>query len=180
MIVINTQFNHALRRVPAIFAPFYRRDMSKLLPVERHLSRERRPHDPALITPVEPAHARRNELVKRVTAYLRDHAGEPVRVAHLSHVVGVSERTLRAAFQEVIGLSPKRYALTLRLSAARAALWIADPQTTTVTDIATTFGFYELGRFAGRYRHTFGEVPSRTLRQLMAEAAGGGFVPPAT
>lgn len=100
----------------------------------------------------------------RVTAYLRDHVGEPVRVAALSEMVGVSERTLRAAFQDVIGTSPKRYAIDLRLSAARAALSNADPHTTTVTDIATTFGFYELGRFAGRYRHTFGEVPSRTLR----------------
>lgn len=105
----------------------------------------------------------------RVTAYLRDHVGEPVRVADLSLMVGVSERTLRAAFQDVIGISPKRYAITLRLRAARAALSNADPHTTTVTDIATTFGFYELGRFAGRYRHTFGEVPSRTLRHAAAE-----------
>jgi transcriptional regulator GlxA family with amidase domain len=105
----------------------------------------------------------------RVTAYLRDHVGQPVRVADLSRMVGVSERTLRAAFHDVIGISPKRYAITLRLRAARTALSNADPHTTTVTDIATTFGFYELGRFAGRYRHTCGEVPSRTLRQAAAE-----------
>jgi AraC family ethanolamine operon transcriptional activator len=137
--------------------------MSKLLPVPRHLS-EASSHAPALLARVETARVRRSRLVMRVTAYLRDHVGEPVRVAALSQMVGVSERTLRAAFQDVIGISPKRYALTLQLSAARAALSNADPETTTVTDIATTFGFYELGRFAGRYRHTFGEVPSRTLR----------------
>jgi hypothetical protein len=44
------------------------------------------------------------------------------------------------------------------------ALCAANPRTTTVTDIATAYGFFELGRFAGRYRNTFGEVPSRTLR----------------
>lgn len=138
--------------------------MSKLLPVSRHLSQARRSHSRALFTRSEPACVRRSQLVTRVTAFLRDHVGEPVRVADLSLMVGVSERTLRAAFQDVIGTSPKRYAITLRLSAARAALSNADPETTTVTDIATTFGFYELGRFAGRYRHTFGEVPSQTLR----------------
>jgi transcriptional regulator GlxA family with amidase domain len=143
--------------------------MSKLLPVSRHLSQERRPPAPALLARVEPARVRRSQLVMRVTAYLRDHVGQPVRVADLSRMVGVSERTLRAAFHDVIGISPKRYAITLRLRAARTALSNADPHTTTVTDIATTFGFYELGRFAGRYRHTFGEVPSRTLRHAAAE-----------
>jgi transcriptional regulator GlxA family with amidase domain len=143
--------------------------MSKPLPVSRHLSQERRTPAPALLARVEPARVRRSQLVMRVTAYLRDHVGQPVRVADLSRMVGVSERTLRAAFHDVIGISPKRYAITLRLRAARTALSNADPHTTTVTDIATTFGFYELGRFAGRYRHTFGEVPSRTLRQAAAE-----------
>ena len=106
----------------------------------------------------------RPDLVGRAVAFLRDNIGEPVTVAELSRVAGVSERTLRAAFHDVLGLSPKRYAIAQRLRAAREALTAADPQTTTVTDVAMTFGFFELGRFAGRYRHAFGEVPSRTLR----------------
>jgi transcriptional regulator GlxA family with amidase domain len=108
----------------------------------------------------------RRELVGRVVAFLRDNIGEPVTVAELSRRAGVSERTLRAAFHDVLGLSPKRYAIAQRLHAARAALDAADPHTTTVTDIAMAYGFFELGRFAGRYRHTFGEAPSRTLRHV--------------
>ena len=110
----------------------------------------------------------RRELVTRITAFLRDHLSDPVSVADLSRMAGVSERTLRAAFHDVVGVSPKRYALMQRLQAAHQALRQADPQTTTVTDVAMTFGFFELGRFAGRYRHTFGEVPSQTLRQPLA------------
>jgi AraC family ethanolamine operon transcriptional activator len=110
----------------------------------------------------------RRELVARVTAFVRDNLGEPVTVADLSAWAGVSERTLRAAFHDVIGVSPKRYAIAQRLQAVRDALSSADAGTTTVTDVAMTFGFYELGRFAGRYRHTFGEKPSRTLRQASA------------
>lgn len=114
----------------------------------------------------------RRELVARITTFLRDHPGDPITVADLSRMAGVSERTLRAAFQDVIGVSPKRYAIKQRLEAAHAALRNADPRTTTVTDVAMTFGFFELGRFAGRYRHTFGEVPSETLRHALESQPG--------
>jgi transcriptional regulator GlxA family with amidase domain len=122
----------------------------------------------------------RRELVARVTTYLKSNLGEPVTVAELSRLVGVSERTLRAAFQDVIGVSPKRYAIAQRLRAAREALSAGNPDTTTVTDVAMTFGFFELGRFAGRYRHTFGEAPSQTLRQVARDDEPSGRLEPWT
>ena len=109
-------------------------------------------------------HVPRSEIVSRVNEFLRRNLGEPVTVTELSRVAGVSERTLRAAFHDVVGVSPKQHMLRERLRAARAALRAAAPGTTTVTDVAMSYGFFELGRFAGRYRHTFGEAPSRTLR----------------
>ena len=113
----------------------------------------------------------RSELVTRAIQLLREHVNEPVTMVELSRETGVSERTLRAAFHDVLGLSPKQYAIGQRLHAAHEALCAADPATTTVTDIATEYGFYELGRFAGRYRNTFGEAPSQTLHQQPAAAA---------
>ena len=114
----------------------------------------------------------RPEIVERVDAFLRENLGELVTIAELSRVAGVSERTLRAAFHDVVGVSPKQHVIRQRLQAARAALRAAEPGTTTVTDVAMSYGFLELGRFAGRYRDTFGEAPSRTLRhQVEAKVA---------
>jgi transcriptional regulator GlxA family with amidase domain len=114
----------------------------------------------------------RTRLVTRAVRLLRESITEPVTMAELSRKAGVSERTLRAAFHDVLGLSPKQYALAQRLRAAHDALCVADPGTTTVTDIATAYGFFELGRFAGRYRHAFGEVPSQTLHHVPSSWGG--------
>ena len=81
----------------------------------------------------------RPDLVARVVSFLHNNVGEPVTVAEMSGMAGVSERTLRAAFRDVVGLSPKQYAITERLRAAHDALCAADPKTTTVTDIAMAF-----------------------------------------
>ena len=112
----------------------------------------------------------RNEIIARVNAFLRDNLAEPVTVTQLSRVAGVSERTLRAAFHDLIGISPKQHMLRQRLQAARAALRAAAPGSATVTDIAMSYGFFELGRFALRYRHAYGEAPSSTLRHADADA----------
>jgi AraC-like DNA-binding protein len=53
----------------------------------------------------------------------------------------------------------------LRLAGARRALLATDCKLATVTDIATYFGFMELGRFSVEYRKVFGESPSQTLHR---------------
>ena len=52
-----------------------------------------------------------------------------------------------------------------RMHLARRALRMADPATTTVTEIATSYGFWELGRFSVTYGSLFGESPSAALRR---------------
>jgi hypothetical protein len=48
---------------------------------------------------------------------------------------------------------------------ARRALRASSPGVTTVTEIATQYGFWQLGRFAGEYKTLFGEAPSVTLHR---------------
>jgi transcriptional regulator GlxA family with amidase domain len=90
-------------------------------------------------------------------------AGEPMHIAALCVALAVSERTLRKAFHRIHGLTPCRHLRMLRLSGARGALLSTDAKLATVTEIATYFGFPELGRFSVEYRKIFGESPSKTL-----------------
>jgi len=57
--------------------------------------------------------------------------------------------------------------LLRRLHLVRRTLRQADPVATTVTDIATRYGFWQLGRFAVEYHLLFGEPPSATLRRQL-------------
>ena len=62
-------------------------------------------------------------------------------------------------------MSPKQYLLLRRMNLARAALRDGFPVTTTVTEIAAQYGFWQFGRFAGEYKSLFGETPSTTLHR---------------
>ena len=46
----------------------------------------------------------------------------------------------------------------------RRALRDADPRTTRVSDVASRYGFTNLGRFAMEFRQLYGESPSKALR----------------
>jgi AraC-like DNA-binding protein len=108
----------------------------------------------------------RAAIVRRAVHHLhdRDGDGEPVSVPELADAAGVSERTLRTAFREYYRTGPHHFLKMRRLHRANRALRSADPQSGTVTQVATGLGVCELGKFARDYRMLFGESPSVTLR----------------
>lgn len=112
-----------------------------------------------------PARHRHHAIMTRFRAVLEQCENQVVHIPELCMAVGVPARTLRACCQEYLGMSPKQFLTLRRLHLAHLVLHQSDYAKATVTEIATSFGFWELGRFAIEYRSVFGETPSATLRR---------------
>jgi AraC-like DNA-binding protein len=109
---------------------------------------------------------RQHELImRRFRRVLEEKLGQSLYITEICKLIGVSERTLKVCCQEQLGVGPKRYLVLRRLHLARRALREAAPDRTTVTDIATRYGFWHFGRFAAEYQSQFGELPSVTLHR---------------
>jgi transcriptional regulator GlxA family with amidase domain len=102
-------------------------------------------------------------VMRRFRRVVEENPEEPLYIPEICKAIRVPGRTLRMCCQEHLGMGPKRYLWFRRLQMARRALREATPDAMTVTDVATRYGFWQLGRFAVEYRSLFGELPSVTL-----------------
>jgi AraC-like DNA-binding protein len=105
-------------------------------------------------------------IMRRFYRIVEENPHQALFIPELCRAIGASERTLRVCCQEHLGLSPKRYLLLRRMHLVHGVLHDSGPAATTVTEIATRYGFWQFGRFAGEYKALFGELPSETLAQL--------------
>ena len=107
---------------------------------------------------------RHGAIVSRFEEFLELNPDRPLYLTEICGAMGVSERILRTACEEHLGLGPIRYLFLRRMHLVRRALLCADLAT------ATSPGCYqsrlrELGRLSVAYRALFGELPSETLRR---------------
>lgn len=102
-------------------------------------------------------------IMRKLYELLEASEGLPLYLMDVCAQLRVSRRTLQTACAEHVGLSPHRFLLLRRMQLVRQALIAADPRVSTVTEIATGLGFWELGRFSVNYKWLFGESPSATL-----------------
>ncbi|MGY3609177.1 MULTISPECIES: helix-turn-helix domain-containing protein [unclassified Bradyrhizobium] len=108
---------------------------------------------------------RHDTIIARLEDHLAENPDRAVYLTELCAATGVSERMLRSACEEHLGMAPMRYLTLRRMHLVRRALLRADASTATVTRVVTDYGFWELGRFSVAYRTLFGELPSETLRR---------------
>jgi len=86
-----------------------------------------------------------------------------ISVPEFARNTGMNQRSLELLFRKTLGITPRQYLYRQRLHGVHRELQLRQPASRCVTEVATSWGFSELGRFAGDYNRLFGELPSATL-----------------
>ncbi|MEZ6145189.1 MAG: helix-turn-helix domain-containing protein [Planctomycetaceae bacterium] len=92
------------------------------------------------------------QVVRRAEDYMRECADQPISLTTLCMHTHTSERSLRRAFHDVLGVSPINYLTALRMNRVRTELEHASQRSETVASVATRWEFTHLGRFARDYQ----------------------------
>ncbi|RAI64865.1 AraC family transcriptional regulator [Pseudomonas fluorescens] len=102
-------------------------------------------------------------VVDKAREYVLANTEQPVTIAELCSIIGVSRRTLQMCFQEIMGTNPVQYLRAIRLNQVRRQLRQNDGVKVKVQDVACNWGFWHLSSFTADYKRMFGELPSQTL-----------------
>jgi AraC-like DNA-binding protein len=109
----------------------------------------------------------RQLIIDRCKKYLAESCASAASASDLAAASGVSERTLRSAFNDYYGMCPTQYFQLRQLNRVHQDLRASSPEEHKVADILLRHGIWEHGRFASRYQQLFGEKPSITLRSTL-------------
>jgi AraC-like DNA-binding protein len=109
--------------------------------------------------PVEPAGPRPHE---RVRAYLEAHYAEPIRIAEVCRITGISLFHLIRGFKEAVGLPPGAYLSQVRIARAQGMLRSGCP----IATVARATAFSDQSHFTRRFKETLGFPPGAYLRAV--------------
>ncbi len=107
-----------------------------------------------------------HDALRRAVLHLGAHYEEPVTLSELADRAGVSASHLGHLFRSGIGMSFK--ALLGRIRVAKARELLIAERARTITDIALSVGFSDLGNFERSFRRIVGQNPRDFRRSVRA------------
>jgi AraC-like DNA-binding protein len=110
--------------------------------------------------------------LRRARDHIDRHYAEPLDLAGLASVAGVSRYHFARSFEAAYGETPIRYLTRRRIERAQDLLRAAN---LTITEVCMLVGFSSLGSFSSRFSQLVGESPT-AYRDRWA-ARGGARVP---
>jgi transcriptional regulator GlxA family with amidase domain len=100
-----------------------------------------------------PEHA----AVRRARMYLEERWAEPVALAELAAVAGLSRFELARTFRAQVGLPPHAFQLDLRVARARSLLATGEPPAA----VAVECGFFDQAHLGRVFKRAVGVPPAR-------------------
>ncbi|HTT12082.1 MAG TPA: AraC family transcriptional regulator [Burkholderiaceae bacterium] len=101
--------------------------------------------------------ATRVASIERALSYLREHFMREISLQDLAAAAGLSKFHFVRLFAAVVGSTPHRYQLLLRISQARHLLRQGDE----IADVAQRTGFFDQSHFTACFREVVGVTPGR-------------------
>lgn len=107
--------------------------------------------------------ARRVQIASDARDFALANRDRAVGILELCGVLHVSRRTLQYCFEYAYDTTPQNYLRALRLNGVRRELSARERGSTTIHQVASSWGFWHMSQFAQDYRTLFGVLPSDTL-----------------
>ena len=102
--------------------------------------------------------ARPINQLSEVLGYMERHYAEPLTVADLTQVAGMSQTSLMRKFKEILGCPPVTHLIRLRIAKARRLL---RHTSMTIGEVAFDVGFQDSNYFSRQFRQVTGVSPRR-------------------
>lgn len=106
-------------------------------------------------------------VVQRAQEYMHDRFAQPVRLATLAELCGLSPFQLIRVFRRVVGVPPYAYLVQLRVNRAQALLC----QGSRVSDVAYICGFSDQSHLTRTFKKALGVPPGQYVRSVRQSAA---------
>jgi AraC family transcriptional regulator len=100
---------------------------------------------------------------RKSVAYIEEHLAEPISLAALARLVGLSGCYFCRAFRQSFGVPPQRYQLMQRIERAKTLL---AKHAASVTDVSLSVGYNDTSAFCTAFRRVTGLTPSAYRRNF--------------
>ena len=95
--------------------------------------------------------------MQRALQHIEQHLGQPLSLAELAALAGLSVWRFATVFRQQMGLSPHRYICRLRVELAQALIRAGMPPAT----VASEAGFYDQSHLSRHFKNVFGMTPGQ-------------------
>lgn len=123
--------------------------------------------DAAQRVSVQARHGVRNAHIADAVRLMNEHIEDPLSPVEIARRLGISTRQLERLFRNHLKVSPKRYAMTLRLEKARNLILQTELP---IAEISLICGFKTTSHFSRAYRAHFARSPTMARAAPAAQA----------
>jgi transcriptional regulator GlxA family with amidase domain len=103
--------------------------------------------------------SRSTAAIERVRQHIEDNLGQPLMLAELAELAGLSMWRFATVFRQQVGVAPHRYICRLRVERAQALIRQGVPAATAASEA----GFYDQSHLSRHFKSVCGMTPGQYI-----------------